>query len=194
MAQRIALSGSAGVGKTTLARRLAAELGVPYIPEGMREYIESGGVDLHELGHDGMRELVVRLWEDRKRAELEAGSFVADRSSYDFAAFWLFYGFARMGDEVTDRFMAETMAPGRYDQVIVLQQGGVPFVADGVRSSNPWTQLHTHVLIEGMVRRCAASATPGAPASNMVELQSRTLEERVSEAVLWIRSTGRAAR
>lgn len=174
MPQRIALSGSAGVGKSTLARRLAAEWGVAYIPEGMREYIEGGGVDLHTLGHDGMRDLVARLWDDRKSAEMAAINFVADRSSYDFAAFWLFYGFARLGDALTEQLMAETMAPDRYDRVILLPQGGIPFVSDGVRSSNPWTQLHTHLLIEGMVRRCTDRVT---------ELRTTSVEARLAEVL-----------
>lgn len=172
MSKRIALSGSAGVGKSTLARQLAAELGVPYIPEGMREYLESGGVDLHTLGHDGMRNLIVQLWQDRKEREAASESFVADRSSYDFAAFWLFYGFARVDDPLTDLFMAETMEPRRYDLVCMLPQGVIPFVADGVRSQNPWTQLHTHLLIEGMVYRCGG---------NVCTLGSGTVEERMDE-------------
>jgi len=155
MGQRIAISGSAGVGKSTLARALAAELGVPYLPEGMLEYLESGGPDLHTLGPDGMRRLVLRLWAERQEAEARAPAFVADRASYDFAAFWLYYRFADPHDDDTAPYLAATMAPGRYDVVAVLPYGRLPLVADGVRSSNPWVQLHTHLLIEGMVTRCA---------------------------------------
>ena len=87
MRARIAISGSAGVGKSTLARRLAADLGWPYVPEGMREYLESGAPSLHDLGPRGVRDLVLRLWEERKEAEARAGdAFVADRASYDFGA------------------------------------------------------------------------------------------------------------
>ena len=39
--------------------------------------------------------------------------------------------------------------------MVLLPYGRLPLVADGVRSSNPWVQLHTQLLIEGMVRRCA---------------------------------------
>ncbi len=172
MGQRIAISGSAGVGKSTLARALAAELGFPYLPEGMREYLESGGPDLHTLGHDGMRRLVARLWAERQEAEARHPSFVADRASYDFAAFWLYYRFADPHEPDTVPYLEATMAPGRYELVVLVPYGRLPLVADGVRSSNPWVQLHTHLLIEGMVRRCA---------ERVHALEAVALDERVAE-------------
>jgi nicotinamide riboside kinase len=144
------------VGKSTLARALAAELGLPYLPEGMREYLQGGGPSLHRLGHGGRRQLVQRLWDERREAEARATSgFVADRASYDFAAFWLFYQFADPPGADTTRFLGETMGSGRYDVVVMLPWGRLPLIADGIRSANPWHQLHTHFLIDGMVRRCA---------------------------------------
>lgn len=156
MALRIAFSGSAGTGKTTLARRLAGELGLPYLPEGMRAYLESGGADLHALGRDGLRALVLRLWDEQRDAEARAtAGFVADRSAYDFAAFWIYYGYAA-DDADTARLFAETCAPGRYDAVWLMPWGAFPVEADGVRSSNRWVQLHVHTLIEGALHRAAA--------------------------------------
>jgi nicotinamide riboside kinase len=174
MAERIAVTGSAGVGKSTLARRLADELGVPYIGEGMREYIERTGVNLHDIGHDGMRLLVLRLWEERKEAEAAAtNGFVADRASYDFAAFWLYYHFAEQ-DSATEVLLHETLASGRYDAVYVLPWGRIPLVADGVRTPNPYTQLHLQLVIEGLLRRHAPGAIP---------LATLGVEERVAEVV-----------
>lgn len=174
MRARIAISGSAGVGKSTLARRVAEELGWPYIPEGMREYLESGAPSLHDLGPRGVRDLVLRLWEDRKGAEARAGdAFVADRASYDFAAFWLYYRFAER-DDATERYFAETLDPTRYDAVFLLPWNRIPLVADGVRSSDPWVQLHVQLLIEGMVRRGAR---------HVVEVTAGPLDERIRAVV-----------
>ena len=179
MVQRIAVTGSAGVGKSTLARRLAAELGLPYIGEGMREYLERTGDNLHELGHARMRELVLRLWEERKEAEAAATrGFVADRAGYDFGAFWLYYQFAAQ-DAETERLLAETLAPGRYDGLFLLPWGRIPLVADGVRTPNPYTQLHLQLLLEGLLRRHAPEA---------VELRAVGIDERVAEVL----ASGRA--
>ena len=174
---RIALSGSAGVGKTTLGRRLAAELGVPYIVEGMRAYLEGGGPDLHAIGRDGLRALVLRLWDEQRLAEdaarAESGGFIVDRCAYDFSAFWIYYGFA--GDDLdTRRLFAETQDPTRYDTVWLLPWGAFPVEADGVRASDPWLQLHVHVLIEGILHR------GGAP---LRHITGRSVEERVAEVV-----------
>jgi nicotinamide riboside kinase len=169
MAPRIAISGSAGVGKSTLARRLSEELGLPLIPEGMREYLEGGGTPLHTIGHDGLRALVLRLWDDRLTAEARASSgFVADRAAHDFAAFWLYYRFAGP-DAVTEALFAEALRPDRYDVVFVLPWASIPLSADGVRSTDPYVQLHVHLLIDGLVARHA----------RRVELTDPALDARV---------------
>ncbi len=174
MAKRIAISGSAGVGKTTLARRVAGRLGYPCLAEGMREYLERTGADLHTLGHHGVRDLVLRLWEERREAEARAtGGFVADRSSVDYAAFWLYYRFPTPEDDTAERF-AEWLAPGRYDHHFLLPWGVLPLVDDGVRTTDRWTQLHVQLLIEGLQR----TTTPTA-----VLVVATGLEERVDEVL-----------
>ena len=174
MGHRIAISGSAGTGKSTLARRLATSLGLPYIGEGMREYLERTGTNLHDLGHEGVRAVVLELWEARKQAEEEAREgFVADRASYDFGAFWMYYRFAGP-DALTEQLFAETLAPGRYDRVYVLPWGRIPLVADGIRSPDRWTQLHVQLLIEGMLRRHAP---------DFVEIISVDVEGRLAEVL-----------
>ncbi|MFZ5482517.1 MAG: AAA family ATPase [Myxococcota bacterium] len=174
MGDRIAVSGSAGVGKTTLARALAERLDVPYIGEGMREYLERTGANLHDLGPTGVRSVVLALWEERKALEAAArDGFVADRSSYDFVAFWLYYHFAAP-DRDTERLFAEALAPGRYDRVYVLPWGRIPLVDDGVRTPNPYTQLHLQLLVEGVLGRHAPEA---------VHLATEGVEARVAEVL-----------
>jgi hypothetical protein len=56
--------------------------------------------------------------------------------------------------------------------VFVLPWSRIPLVADGVRSSDPWVQLHVQLLIEGMARRHAA---------RVVDLHETGLAERVVE-------------
>jgi broad specificity phosphatase PhoE/nicotinamide riboside kinase len=151
----IALSGSAGTGKTTLARALAVRLDVPYIEEGMRRRLEAG-LDLHTLDADGMRRLNRSMWEEQKaeceHAAARHGGYVADRSHIDFAAFWLHYG---LHDDAaaTERMLTETRAAAQDQFVVLLPHGVLPLVHDGVRSTNPWMQLRFQLLVEGLLER-----------------------------------------
>lgn len=153
---RLALSGSAGTGKSTLGAALARRLGVPYLSEGMRARLERGLV-LHDLDHEGLKALILDLWAEQREAEAEAerscGGFVADRSSMDFAAFWLHYHF-HADPAHTEAFFEETLGHlSRYDHVVLLPWGALPLVADGVRSSNRWMQRHYQATLEGIAWR-----------------------------------------
>ena len=150
---RIAMSGSAGIGKTTLGRRLASELDVPYIDEGMRRHLEAGVV-LHDLTRDEMVGLMRTLWDEQVAAEDQAiataGGFVADRSSVDFAVFWMWYGFTRPEDE-PDAFVDRALAHAqRYDHIVLPPYGVLPLEADGFRSSDVWLQRKVHLLMSGL--------------------------------------------
>ncbi len=153
---RLALSGSAGTGKSTLARALAAHFGVPYLPEGMCERIE-GGLDVHALGHDGLKRLVVELWHEQRARQAAAlashGGFVADRSPIDYAAFWYSYHFAADDDQTRALFDELREAALGLDRVVVLPFGVLPLEADGVRSPSPVVQRRFQALLEGLLLR-----------------------------------------
>lgn len=151
--RRIAISGSAGTGKTALGRALAGRLGLPFIPEGMRERL-AAGLDVHTLSHEAFRDLVVELYDESRAAMAEAtarhGGFVADRGPVDYLAFWLYYGFSD-DQPATAAFAARVARDAQdVDAVVVLPWGAIPFVADGIRSPNPWRQLHFQALFEGL--------------------------------------------
>lgn len=174
---RLAMSGSAGVGKTSLGQRLASSLGVPYVPEGMRSRLEAG-LSLHDLDHGALCDLVEELWVEQQAAEDAAirsvGGFVSDRSALDYAAFWLYYRFT--GDMArTERFFASVMQRAALvDRIVLLPWGVVPLVADGVRAPNPWLQRHYQSILEGLLfREVAADRLLVLPALDGLEKRAR---------------------
>lgn len=175
---RLGITGSAGVGKTTLGRRLSQILAVPFVQEGMRARIEAG-LDLHTLDRDGRRALLLELFDQMLSATREAADgFVSDCCSIDFAAFWLYYGFGFDEDATQRVFTRAEKALAGYDLIVVLPWGAIPLLADGVRSANPWIQLHYQVLLEGLLARHAHTG-------QVVQLPRKVvgLEERAR----WIR-------
>lgn len=155
MKRRIAISGSAGTGKTTVGRALAERLEVPFIEEGMRKRIE-GGLQVHGLSTADLRSLLAELWDEQRDLEGQAGpSFVSDRSAFDYIAFWLHYS---LHDDVarSDAWIEQLRTAGqRYDRVLLLPWGVFPLEDDGVRSTNRWIQFHYQAILEGTLNRFA---------------------------------------
>ena len=176
-ARRIALSGSAGTGKTTLGKRLAAELGVPYIEEVMRTRLERG-LRLDGLSRADWRALIRDLWREQSELQAQASNgFVADRSSIDYAAFWLHYGLHTDAQETAQFFEEMSAASSLVERIVVFPWGVLPLVADGVRTPDPWTQLAFHNTLQGMLRRYARSPVLElAPTRDLEERMRWTLE------------------
>lgn len=155
-ARRIAFSGSAGTGKTTLARAVAEHMNVPYIEEGFRRRVDEGLL-MYQLDDAQRRDLMREMWAEQRALERAAtGGFVSDRSSADFAAFWLHYGLVDAEAE-TERFLAEMQSDAaKVERVVLCPWGVLPLESDGVRSTNRWLQLRYQALLEGMHGRMTA--------------------------------------
>lgn len=152
---RVAIAGSAGTGKTTVAKALAARADVAFVADGLRRRIEDGLV-LGRLDRAQLKDLFEELY-DEHQAELALaarmrGGAVSDRCCLDFLALWLYHG---LGDDdartagLAHRAFRDL---AEYGAVVLMPWGVLPLVDDGVRAANPWTQLHFHALFEGMAR------------------------------------------
>lgn len=150
----IGITGSAGSGKTTLATALAERLGRCFVPEAMRDRL-AAGFDLHRLTRAGHRALLADDATDlARRLAVPDAQLVTDRTPLDMAAFWLSNGYGVDDPAATEALLGRAVcAMADYRRVVLLPWGALPLRADGVRSANPWLQLHFQEIIEGLCRR-----------------------------------------
>lgn len=155
---RIAVSGSAGVGKTTLAVALARRLGLAYLSEEMRDYLEACRQPLHGRPAGEIARILADLWEGRKAREAASRSFVADNSSLDFLAYARYY---RCQDQPAVRaLLKESVERLRdYHGCVVLPFAGIPYIADGVRPPSQGSQFRYQNILEELYAR-HGGATP----------------------------------
>lgn len=151
-AWKIAITGSAGVGKTSLVEMIAPALALPSIDEEMRAYLERTRVRLSELPSPEVAAVLMDLWRKRQESETNHETFVADNCSLDFVAYALHYGC--LTDKMASILLPEVLKmTACYDAVFVLPWGVLPYVADGVRSPHHHRQLGYQIIIEGLLRR-----------------------------------------
>lgn len=158
-ARRIGLTGSAGVGKTTLALTLGTTLGLPVLEEPMRARLEAG-YSLHALSRAEHRDLLCADADDLAATAAECPEgFVSDRTPLDYAAFWLCNGYAADEPARTAALLERAAtAAASWDAVVVLPWGDLTLVDDGIRYPNRWHQLHVQTVIEGLCRRSVPAA------------------------------------
>lgn len=149
---KIAVSGTAATGKTTLAGRLAQALGLPVIDEGYeRLFVDPAA---YNTGAPQLAAAMQTVLEEKRAREAAAGGFVADRCPIDLFHLWLGKNLWRM-DEDTRRFHEACRSfTQAYDHVVIPSWGGVPLAQSSEggakqRVMNEWVQLRNHAAITG---------------------------------------------
>src|SRR5579859_368368 len=169
---RIAVSGSASVGKTSLVSALARSLGLETLKEEMREYLETSRTDLREQPPSQVADVLVRLWRERQQRESNTLSFVADNCSLDFTAYALYYGCVDSGN--ASIFLSEMVKQvAQYDAIFVLPWGVLPYSHDGVRAPNQYLQFRYQLIIEGLLKRHVDPAKVHYMPETVVDLAER---------------------
>ncbi len=152
---KLALSGSAGVGKTTLAKELAVRLNADFIEEHYSGFFDEVGNFVEPPAT--LRNKIFNVLEYKHNLEHGSNGFVSDRCPVDIFNLWLSRGFARYQDETADLYRKCRAYMKGYDAVVVLPWGQIPLQQveeageNRRRIMNPWTQLHNHSVIAGLL-------------------------------------------
>lgn len=87
---KIAISGAASVGKTTISKYLSEKYGLTYISEFVDEKLQYLNVySLKEINPNKQVEIQKKMFFEKYNAENQHLSFVSDRSLVDYFVFWI---------------------------------------------------------------------------------------------------------
>ena len=142
MRLRIAISGSAGTGKTTLAQELSRRLSLPLIPEAMRAYLEAGGKRLDQVPRPEAEATLAVFCAELEAEESRLGFFVADNGALDLEAYARWYHCTNVSDSRN--------RAARYDAVVILPAGVLPYERDGIRQADPAVETRFQEVLEGI--------------------------------------------
>ncbi len=88
---KIAISGSAGTGKTTLATALAAKRGCSFVAENFDNFFDDNAAFIKPARR--LQQRIIATLEQKDAIENDCGDFVADRCAIDLFNLWLSPGY-----------------------------------------------------------------------------------------------------
>ena len=151
---RIAVSGSAGSGKTSLVESLSNKLNLKIIPEHYDEFFDEQG--RHLKPPKRLMQKIDKVLDIKHKQELDAGIFIVDRCPIDLFNLWMTRGF-HSSKRHTDEFQKKCIKYlKKYDAVILLPWGDIPLKQIDQKGSRrkrvmmPWIQFRHHSTIIGI--------------------------------------------
>lgn len=179
VAPRIAIVGTHGTGKTTLASIMADYLGVRFITEVARQVIRECGysstAEYIAAGHDAqvyVQEAILRAQIAVESEAAETG-FVADRSVLDAAAYASAYG---LPEGAVKPLRDSALAHVRNYSLLLYVPPVIPLKGDGFRDLDETLRRDVDRRIEALVSKATSLGVP------VRRIESVTVAERMQEA------------
>ncbi|MDO8460029.1 MAG: AAA family ATPase [Nanoarchaeota archaeon] len=156
---RVAITGTAGTGKTTLGNLISSNTSLTYIPDindiVLREMgYESGTHLFKERGEEGMIEWHMNAIKSKIESDTERDKYIADKSIFDFGARW----FARMyssAKKQNHEYVLSCLEKGKdlYDKIIFLPLDFNRSVAnDGMRTTDLFQRFKFNIVLQGLYK------------------------------------------
>lgn len=178
VAMRVTLTGASGVGKTTLAERVASMLNLPLIPEVARLLCQEKGVE--RIGDIADQEAFkFEVMQRQIEMEQAAPAFVADRSIIDCWVLWQRWNICSAMTYDTERMYDQVKAHAtNYNRVIY-----VPPLIESVNDGFRWTDADYVKQLDRLVRMTLWEL---GLMERTLTIASTTIEDRVAEIERWI--------
>ena len=152
---KIAVSGTAGVGKTVLSSALAPLLELKYIAENYEPLFDNAGS--FNSSPENLIQAIYQVLDNKHKIEVEAVNFITDRCPVDLFHMWMTKGLDK-DEAATAEFFAHCLQQTRnYDFILLPAWGSLKLQQkEGqknrqVRVMNAWTQLRNHASITGYI-------------------------------------------
>lgn len=149
---KIAISGSVGIGKSTLVPQLAGQLKLPVIEENYELFFEHKD----KLSSEQLIKIFYRVMNIKRAKEIDYGSFITDRCPIDLFVLWLKKGLC-LQEEYSLAFYEKCKLYGsEYNFIIFPPWGEIPLKrldksrGNSRRVLNPWIQLDNHTGMLGL--------------------------------------------
>lgn len=154
---KIAISGSHGVGKTTLAKKLAEELGMPLISGVAREeakrmgFVTTKGIKKMKLLDRSIYQLRV-FFRQIQEEEKHYKGFISDRSVFDAVAYSMYYN---VDHKVISMLLHDALSHSeRYDLILLCPPPqSSPPADDGFRLTDKASQDKVAQLLYDLLRK-----------------------------------------